>query len=136
MGATFTVGFLGVMALLAFVVIMVQSRPYRGGVVTTGTIVATKAETSRITGSGGRRTMRTYAPVVEYADVNGMTHSVTSSLSGGVQPTLGSTVRVSSRSSDPAKGRILGDAHARVGQYLFLVVGIGFVVAAVYLANS
>lgn len=79
--------------------------------------------------------MRTYAPVVEYTDSVGVTRSVTSSLSGGVPPTIGSTVRVSYRSSDPARARILGDSHSRVGQYLFLVVGIGFLVAAGYLAQ-
>ena len=135
MDATFPVGFIGVLALLAFVAVSVQSRPYRGGVVTSGKVVSTRAETTRITSSAGRRTMRTYAPVVEYVDGNGVTHSVTSSLSGGVPPAVGATVRVSYRSSDPAKARILGDSHTRVGQYLFLVVGIGFIAAAVYLAR-
>ena len=135
MGATFPVGFIGVLAVLAFIALTVQSRPYRDGVITTGTVVSTKAETSRFNTSSGRRTMRTYAPVVEYTDSVGVTHSVTSSLSGGVPPTIGSTVRVSYRSSDPARARILGDSHSRVGQYLFLVVGIGFLGAAVYLAQ-
>ncbi len=135
MGASFPVGFIGVLAVLAFVALTVQSRPYRDGVVTTGTVVSTTAETTRFDTSSGRRSMRTYAPVVEYTDDVGLTHSVTSPLSGGVRPAVGSTVRVSYRSSDPAKARILGDSHTRVGQYLFLVVGIGFIAAAVYAAR-
>jgi hypothetical protein len=124
-------GFIGVLAVLAFVVSTVQSRPLRGGVVTDGTVVAIETGRDAIGPAGWRRTSHTYAPKVQFVDDAGVTHTVTSSLSGGVQPTLGSTLRISYRPERPEQARILGDAHTRVGRYLFLLVGLGFIAVAV-----
>jgi hypothetical protein len=77
--------------------------------------------------------MRTYAPKVEFVDAYGTKHSVTSSLSGGVQPNVGATVRVSYLAEDPNRARIMGDRHSAIGRYLFLVVGVGFIAVAVAL---
>jgi hypothetical protein len=126
-------GFLGVLAVLAFVVTTVQSRPLRGGVVTKGTVVAVETRRERIGPASARRTQRTYAPQVRFEDGNGVAHTVTSSLSSGVPPDVGSTVRISYLPERPERARILGDNHTRVGRYLLLVVGLGFIAAAVAL---
>jgi hypothetical protein len=127
-------GALGVVAVLAFIVSAMQSRPFRGGVETDGTVVSIETRRSRIGAGSSRRTMQTYAPRVEFADVNGVTHSVTSSLSGGVPPAVGDTVRISYVPADPGRARIMGDAHTRVGRYLLLVVGLGFLAISIALA--
>ena len=121
------------LAVLAFVVSTAQSRPLRGGTVTDGTIVAITTHRDRIGAGASRRTMRTFAPEVEFRDSNGVSHTVTTSLSGGVQPTVGATVRVSYLPENPDRARILGDSHTRVGRYVFLVVGLGLIAAAIAL---
>ena len=124
-------GFIGVLGVLAFAVTTLRSRPFRGGVLTEGTVVGIETEMSRV--GANRRPMRTYAPKVEYRDNAGTAHTVTSSMSGGVQPEIGAAVRISYRPEEPDRARILADRHTRVGSYLFLVVGLGFLAAAVFL---
>jgi hypothetical protein len=126
-------GVLGALAILAFVVSTVQSRPLRDGV-TDGTVASIETRRDVIGPAGGRRVSRTYAPRVEFVDGNGATHTVTSSLSGGVRPAVGSTVRVSYPPARPEQARILGDAHTRVGRYLLLVIGLGFIAITVALS--
>ncbi|MDT4974832.1 MAG: hypothetical protein QOG98_590 [Pseudonocardiales bacterium] len=127
-------GALGALAILAFVVSTVQSRPLRDGVVTDGTVASIETRRDVIGPAGGRRVSRTYAPRLEFVDGNGATHTVTSSLSGGVRPAVGSTVRVSYLPARPEQARILGDAHTRVGRYLLLVIGLGFIAITVALS--
>jgi hypothetical protein len=126
-------GFLGALGVLAFVVSTVQSRPLRGGVITDGTVVEVETRTDTVGAGTPRHRMRTYAPKVEYRDSAGSTHRVTSSISGGVRPTVGATVRISYLPDSPDRARIMADGHTMVGRYLFLVVGVGLLVAAVLL---
>lgn len=126
--------FIGILAILAFIASTLQSMPYRGGVVTNGTVVSSETRRSPIgDGDAFRRRMRTYAPVVEFSDGDGVKRTVTSRLSGGEQPAVGATLRVSYLPSSPQRARILGDAHTRVGRYLFLIVGGGFLAAAMFI---
>jgi Protein of unknown function (DUF3592) len=114
------------------VVSTVQSRPLRGGVETQGKVVA--IETSRSRFAGSRRVMQTYAPRVEFYDSAGAPHSVTTTLSSGVPPEVGAIVRISYLPQRPDRARILNGSATRTGRYLFLVVGIGFLAVAVWLA--
>jgi hypothetical protein len=127
-------GALGALAVLAFIASTVQSRPFRGGVLTDGTVVSIETRRTVIRGSGGRRVSRTYAPRVEFIDGHGATQAVTTSLSGGARPAIGSVVRISYLPARPEQARIMGDGHTRVGRYLFLVVGLAAVAGAVALS--
>ncbi|MGN6242519.1 MAG: DUF3592 domain-containing protein [Motilibacteraceae bacterium] len=135
-------GVLGVLALVAFVVTTLQSRPLPGGVLTEGTVVAVERRVSEVrtdssvSSNSFRTDSRTYAPVVEFVDQQGATHRVTTSVSGGVRPEVGSTRTVSYLPSDPSKARLVGDRQGQVGRWLLLAAGIALLVVAVLVDRS
>ncbi|MGN6332807.1 MAG: DUF3592 domain-containing protein [Motilibacteraceae bacterium] len=113
-----------------------QSLPLRGGVLTDGTVVAVDTRSSKVRdGSGSPRRQTTYAPVVEFVGAQGTTHQVTTGVSGGTRPEVGSTRRVSYLPSDPSRARILGDRQQAMGRGLLLVAGIALLVVAVVVAR-
>ena len=128
-GPSFILFFLGVLATGASMAILSSTRPIRGGVITTGTVISNDRKTTRT--DGGRTRMATYAPVVEFTDQAGMTHQVTTSLSGGKAPVVGSTRQVSYLPSDPSRARLMADSTTWVPIVLFLLVGLGCLIAAV-----
>jgi hypothetical protein len=66
--AELALGFMAAIALIAFAAIVVQSRPLRGGLTTTGIVVgAERRRTTQLSNAtGGRGATSTYAPVVEW----------------------------------------------------------------------
>jgi hypothetical protein len=129
-GTSYVLFFLGILSTAASMAIVATTRPLRGGVITTGTVVRNDRESTRLGGDRTRR-MTTYAPVVQFTDQAGVTHEVTSALSGGKSPVVGSIRHVSYLPSDPGRARIMADATTWIPIVLFLVVGLGLLVAAV-----
>ncbi|MCW2497772.1 DUF3592 domain-containing protein [Jatrophihabitans sp.] len=84
-----------------------------------------------IIGIDDRESMRTYAPVVEYTDGTGQTRRMSTSLSGGARPPVGSQVTVSYRSEDPARATLTGVPGQAGAKWLFLVVGVACTVGAI-----
>ena len=131
MGASTILWGLGILATLASMAILFTSRPYRGGVITTGTVVQITTEHPQVGDYVERQMVTTHAPVVQFHDQAGVTHSVTSKLSGRKPPVIGSIRQVSYLPNDPARARIVADRQTIIPIVLFLVVGLGCLVAAI-----
>jgi len=129
--ASLVLFFIGILGTVASMTILATSRPLRGGVITTGTVIRNERESSTIESGPSRRRMTTYAPVVQFTDQAGVPHELTPSLSGGKPPAVGSTRQVSYLPSDPGRARLLADSTTWVPIVLFLVVGLGCLIAAV-----
>ena len=131
MGASTILWALGILATLASMTILFTSRPYRGGVITTGTVVQMTTEHPDGPDYVQRQMVGLHAPVVQFTDQAGVTHTITSKLSGGRAPVIGSTRLVSYLPAEPAKARIVATRQTIIPIVLFLVVGLGCLVGAV-----
>lgn len=112
MGVSTVLWALGILATLLSMAILFRSRPYRGGVITVGTVVQTAA-----------------GPVVQFADQHDVVHTVTGAV--GRAPAVGGTRLVSYPPSDPGRARVVASRQTIVPIVVFLVVGLGCLVAAV-----